>query len=102
FRRPPVRGPTRVSDAVIAGERTFLKHCLEISQLAFGAPELQVPLAVNYRNAGRIVAAVFEFPQAVDNQRHHRFFSNVSDYSTHKLLSSKQQLVGRKTIPVIT
>jgi hypothetical protein len=34
-------------------------------------------------NAGRIVTAVFELAQSVDNQRHDLFVSNVSDYSTH-------------------
>jgi deferrochelatase/peroxidase EfeB len=38
---------------------------------------------IDDRNAGGIIATVFKLAQAVDDQRHHLFVPDVSDYSTH-------------------
>jgi type III secretory pathway component EscT len=44
---------------------------------------LHLVVFVNDGNARRVVAALFKLAQAVDNQRHYLFLSDVSDYSTH-------------------
>ena len=90
FGRAAVRRPARVANSIGAVKRILLQSRLKIAQLSFGAANLQFIIAVNDGDARRVIATVFELPQAVDNQRHHRFVSNVSDYSTHKTVSSKQ------------
>src|ERR1700681_4773411 len=90
FCRPAVSGPTRVTDAVSAVERFLPQGLLQVAQLAFGAPNLEVMIFVHDGNAGRVIATVFKLAQAVDYQRHDLFVSNVSDYSTHRVVSSEQ------------
>src|SRR5712691_1293432 len=101
FRRAAVRGPTRVAHAVSAVERFLPQRFFEVAQFAFGPADLQLVVFVNDGNARGVVAAVFKLAQAVDNQRHHLFVSDVSDYSTHVseqlAVSSEQSAVGGKT-----
>src|SRR5713101_3561960 len=88
FRRAAVRGPTRVAHAVSAVEGLQPQRFFEVAQLAFGPADLQLVVFVNDSDTRRVVAAVFKLAQAVDNQRHYLFVSNVSDYSTHKAVGS--------------
>ena len=85
FGRTAVRGPTRVAYAVRAIDRIFLQDVFKIAQLAFGPANLQLVIFVNSGNAGGVVAAIFKLAQALDDQRHDLFVSDVSDYSTHRI-----------------
>ena len=64
FGRPAVRGPARVADAVVAGERD---RAAMTSSRFDSLPALRRKLdvaVVHDRHAGRVVAAIFELPQA--------------------------------------
>ena len=71
FGRPAVRRPARVADAVVAGDRIERDDLLEVRQLAGAAPQVDGPV-VHDRDARRVVAAVLEPPQAVDQHRARR------------------------------
>ena len=85
FGRTTVCGPTRVAHAVRAIDRIFLQDVFKIAQLALSPANLQLVILVNSGNAGRVVAAIFKLAQALDDQRHDLFVSDVSDYSTHRI-----------------
>ena len=82
FGRPAVRRPARVADAVVAGERMFGDDVFELRQLARAAPELDRTV-VDHGHAGRVVAAIFEPAQAVDEDRHDVLRADVTDDSAH-------------------
>jgi hypothetical protein len=84
--RTPVRRPARMPDAVVSVERIQANAFFEIAKLALGAAQRQIVILIYNGNARRIVTAVFEFPQAIDNERHNLFVSNISDNSTHNFL----------------
>ena len=67
--RPAVRRPARVADAVLAVDRRGRDHFLEARELAGAAPQLDRAVADD-GDAGRVVAAVLEPPQPVDEDRH--------------------------------
>ena len=78
-----VRGPARVPDAVEAVERSDANGFFKISQFARGAPNFELAVVAHDGDARRIVAAVFEALQAVEDQRDDAFRSDVSDDSAH-------------------
>ena len=80
--RPPVRGPARVADAVVAVHRAARDRCLEPRQFAGAAPELDRPVA-DERHARRVIAAILEPPQSVDENRQHFALPDVADDSAH-------------------
>src|SRR5690349_4058206 len=85
FGGTPVRGPTRVTDAVSAIERAQADRLFEIAQFAFGAADLEIVIFVDHCNAGRVVTAILELAQAVDDQRHDLFVTYISNNSTHSV-----------------
>jgi hypothetical protein len=80
--RAPVRGPARVADAYRAIERPLLEGALQVAQLAHGADHLDAARAVDGQ-ARRVVAAVLEAPQAVEQDGGRRFVTDVSDNAAH-------------------
>ena len=84
--RPAVRRPARVADAVVAGERVGADDLLEVRQLAGAAAQVDRAVADD-RDAGRVVAAVLEPPQPVDEDGHDVLRSDVADDSAHDGLS---------------
>jgi hypothetical protein len=54
-------GPARMSYSVGAIEWAQADNLFEVAKFAFRAPYLQVVAFVNNRNAGGVVAAIFEF-----------------------------------------
>jgi|GEM_PF-4369728 len=68
LRWPPVGRPAGVADATGAGCRLVLENLFQIDQLPFGAADLRLT-AVEGADPGRVIAAVFQSPQAVDNDR---------------------------------
>ena len=65
-----VRGPASVADAVGAVERLQPDDLFQVAQLAFGAAHLQAFAVAGDRDAGRVVAAILQPPQAIDDDRH--------------------------------
>ena len=87
-----VRGPSRVADAVLAVERAVSDDLLEPRQLAGTAPQLDRAITHD-RHAGRIVAAVFEPPKPVDQNRHDLPRADVTNDSAHVTVSSRESAV---------
>src|SRR5262245_1220002 len=77
-----VRGPARMADAVVAGNRIGADDLLEVRQLAGTAPEAD-RAAANHRAAGRVVAAVLKLAESVDENRNDVLRSDVADDPTH-------------------
>src|ERR1044071_410824 len=84
FRRTPVRGPARMADAVSAVEWRQADRLFQIAELALGAANLKVVAFVNDRDASRIVAAIFEFTQPVNDDGYDLLVTNISNNATHK------------------
>ena len=63
--RTPVRGPSRVADAVETLDRIDADRVLQVGELAGAAPQIDRAVA-HHRHARRVVAAVLEPPQALD------------------------------------
>ena len=78
-----VRGPARVADAVDAVERSDANRFFEIAQLARGAANFQLAVIADDGDSGRVVAAIFEAAQAVENQRHNALWADITDDSAH-------------------
>ena len=84
---PPVRRPARVADAVLAVERTRHDRFLETRELAGAAAQLDRAVAHD-RDAGRVVAAILETPQPVDQDRKDLLVADVADDAAHVILST--------------
>jgi hypothetical protein len=93
-----VRGPARVADADRADERLGGQPRLEVHQLALGpAP---VDMAVHQGgDARRIVAAILESLQRVDQQRRDRRFTDDADDAAHGVLSRSEGVTSCRTVP---
>ena len=87
FGRPAVRRPARVADAVVADSGCRVDDVFEVRELAGAAPQFDAAVAHD-GDARRVVAAIFEPPQAVDEHRHDFLRSDVADDSAHCLLRS--------------
>ena len=80
--RASMRRPARVADATVAAERFAHEALAKVAQLALGAPAGQAP-ALQRGDAGRIIAAIFEAAQRLDNVAGNGFDAENSDYSAH-------------------
>ena len=78
-----VRGPAGVADAVGAFDGRFLNDFFEVAELSRGAADLELAVLGDDRDARGIIAAVFEFSQALDDDRHYLLRSDVADNSAH-------------------
>ena len=77
-----VRGPARVAEAVDAAERLVRDHLLEVRELAGAAANVDA-VAVDDRHAGRVVAAILEPPQALDEDGDDGLVADVADDAAH-------------------
>ena len=84
FSGPAMRGPACVTQAELAGYRLFGNQILELLQLARRAPNLKV-LTLDDRDAGRVIAAVFERPEATHDDGYRIAGADVAENSTHDL-----------------
>ena len=92
FAGATVRGPARMGNPDLSGvavvqrpgQRRDLAHSAFLHKLRAGVDECQ---------PGRVVTAVLQSAQAVDQQRHHVAFGNGRNNSAHVIPSSK--LAGR-------
>ena len=82
LRGPAVGRPTRVAHPVVTRERLLLQAQLQVLQLARGAPALEHAVA-HHRHPGRVVAAVLELAQALDDDRHRIARAHVSHDPAH-------------------
>jgi hypothetical protein len=80
--RLAVRGPAGVAHAEVAVERRLVELLLEIRQLPFGADDLH-SAAVDHGDAGAVVAAVLQFPEAADEDGNDLTGAYVADDSAH-------------------
>src|ERR1044071_9811757 len=85
LRRPAVGGPARVADAHRAGHRRAAQHRFQIAELAFAAADRHLAVAEN-RDAGGVVAAVFELAQAFQYKRRCFPLPDISDDAAHYFL----------------
>ncbi len=75
--------PTSVADAVGAVERLKTDGLFQVAQLAFGAAQLQfVPIA-GHGNSSRVVTAVLEAPEPLNDDWNHFLLTDISDNATH-------------------
>ena len=84
LRRPAVGGPSGMTDAVApAVDRIRPDDLLEARELAGAAPHLDVAVA-HERDAGRVVAAILEVAQRVDQHRDDRLGADVANDAAHE------------------
>jgi hypothetical protein len=77
-----MRGPSGVADTDRGRERRLLKVMLQVSHLA-GAPEANELAVLDERHPGRIVAAVLQTLQALQEKRRCELRAHVADNSAH-------------------
>ncbi len=84
LRRAAVRGPPGVPDSNRAREALLRERFLEVAELADRADNLDAVVRMN-GEAGRIVAAVFEPPKPVEQDRRRLAVTDVTNDSAHSL-----------------
>ncbi len=89
-----MRGPARVADAVDAVEGSGANRFFQIVQFAGRAADLQFPVLADHGDAGGVVAAIFEAPEPVQNQRD-TFFGPMYPTIPHIEVSSPAPPGGR-------
>src|SRR5215212_7968261 len=97
--RAAVGRPAGVADADRAGQRRLRELDLEVAELALGAPALEPTAVLERRDAGRIIAAVFEPLQRVDDLQRDGRLAQYSDDPTHarkSLLAAGSLRLGEK------
>ncbi len=80
--RPAVGGPARVADARRALDGPLAQDAFERLEPPGGAPDLQPP-ALQDGDAGRVVAAVLEAPEPLDDDRGRALVTDVADDPAH-------------------
>jgi hypothetical protein len=73
-----------MADADIAGERLHAELAGQIAQLAFGAAPRDCAM-LERRDAGAVIAAIFEALQRVDEARRNRLDTDDSDNPAHQV-----------------
>src|ERR1700741_728204 len=91
-----VRRPARVRDADLAVRRARVDRVLQHLHLADGAQALEPGRAVQDRDAGGVVAAIFEPAQSFHQDRDDVPLSNGSDDAAHLTVSG---IWGRLVCP---
>jgi hypothetical protein len=72
-----------MTDAISAIERLEADYLFQVPQLSFGAANLQaVPIPAN-RNTCRVVAAILESSQTVNNDWNDALLTHISHDSAH-------------------
>ncbi len=83
FAGAAVRGPTGVADAVGPIQRLEADHLFQIAQLALGAPDLQTIAVSGHGNARRIITAIFQPLQSVQDDGDDPLLTNVANNAAH-------------------
>ena len=79
--------PARVAEAVAAAQVVALELLDQTVELALGLDRVELAVA-HHHHAGRVVAAVLEPAQAVDQQRHDLALTEISDDAAHAFSSA--------------
>ncbi len=82
FRGPSVRRPARVPHAIKALERLRVDRLLEVHELARAPATFDLPVSDD-RHAGRIVAAIFEAAESINQDGNDFFRAEITDDSAH-------------------
>ncbi len=82
-----VRGPARVPDAVDAIEGSIAGWLLRDYAVCRRRAEYRASRSADDRDSCRIIAAVFEPSEAVENQRDNFFRSDISNNAAHGEIS---------------
>ena len=85
--RRAMRRPAGVADADVAVERLHAELGREIAELALG-PAARDGAVLERRDAGAVIAAIFEPPQRIDQARRNRLDADDADDAAHGRLSS--------------
>ena len=80
--RRAVGRPAGVADAGVAGERLLGELGFQVAQLALRAPAGQVAV-FQRRHTGRVIAAIFQPLQRIDQERRHRFLTEDANDPAH-------------------
>src|ERR1700685_1660472 len=86
FRGTAMWGPSGVANAVGSIERFEADAFFEITQLAFGATNLQTVAIAAHCDSGGVVPAIFEAPKPLDDDGHHTLLAHISNNAAHGLL----------------
>ena len=93
FRGPAVGRPARVADAVGAFHRVQPQNLFEVAKLALRPPYSQAVALFQYGDARRVVPAVFQPLQPVQDDGDCLLISDVPNDSTHKLIQNLYSVV---------
>ena len=96
--RPAMRGPARVRDARAAVERGRLVPVPELPDLALDAEPPQLPVRVNDRDPGRVIAAIFQSFQPFEQDRGDIALGHRADDAAHQDRSRAAVQAGRALI----
>src|SRR6185369_7753560 len=80
-------GPARMRHAEPAGERLAVELVLELRDLADGAAQAELLVALHDGDAGGVVAAVLEALQALHEHRNDVAFCDCADNAAHSAWS---------------
>ena len=83
FGRASVGGPSRMTDTVGSIQRLEPDDLLKVAQLAFGTTDLQPPAVAGDRDASRVIPAIFQFFQPVEDNGYYPLLPHVSHYAAH-------------------
>jgi hypothetical protein len=78
-----------MADAVGAVDRRFLDYFLEVVQLSRSAADVHLAVLSDNGYPCRIITAIFQTPQSVEDERNDFFGADISDDSAHGLLSER-------------
>ena len=80
-----VRGPARVADAVRPVHRVHADGVFQVAQLSRRAPHRKMIVAIQDCDTGRVIPAVFQPPQAIQNDGDCSSVPDIADDAAHIL-----------------
>ena len=84
-----VRGPAGVADAEGAVERMLAQNLFKVGELAWSATHFKRGAGrAAHGDARRVIAAVFQAPQPLDDDRNYFLWTDVADNSAHAAILS--------------
>src|SRR5476651_1456261 len=86
--RHAVGGPARMGDTDMADDRHLSQGLFERAHLAYGTQALQMTGIVEHGDAGRVIAAVFQALEPIDQYRNDIAPGDAGDYSAHDFSAS--------------
>ena len=94
LRRLAVRGPAGVGDAEKAGQGFARQRALQALDLADRTDPVHMAVTVEHRDARRVVAAVFQAFEAVDQDRQNVSVCNGANDTAHEAGLRESRRVG--------